>query len=99
MSGQLFALYQHQLCTAQWGSQDSRTHSETGVMYTGGVHKRIMHEQYALQTRMIQESITSQWHAGPVAIYSNMTHFHVCHIDVVSVHSNGDTGDSKLTGA
>ena len=40
---QQLALHQRQLCTAQWGSRDSRTHSETGVMYTGAVHKGIMH--------------------------------------------------------
>ena len=34
-----------------------------------------------------------------VSNYSNTTHFHVGHIDEVSVHSNGDTGDSKSTGA
>ena len=35
----------------------------------------------------------------PVANYSNMTHFNVGHIDEVSVCSNGDTGDGKLTRA
>ena len=32
-------------------------------------------------------------------IYSNMTHFLVGHNDEVSVHSNGDIGDSELTRA
>ena len=31
-----------------------------------------------------------------MAIYSNMTHFTVGHIDEVSVCSNGDTGDGNL---
>ena len=34
-----------------------------------------------------------------VAIYSNMTHFHVGHFDDVIARSNRDTDDSKLTGA
>ena len=52
-----------------------------------------------LKDSLIQECITSQCHAQPVAIYSNMTHFHVGHIDEVSVCSNGDISDIKLTGA
>ena len=52
-----------------------------------------------LKDRLIQECITSQCHAQPVAIYSNVTHFHIGHIDEVFVRSNGDTGDSKWTGA
>ena len=48
---------------------------------------------------MIQVCITSQCHAQPVAIYSNKTHFHVGHIDEVSVCSNGDTGVGKSTRA
>jgi len=31
--------------------------------------------------------------------YSNTTHFNVGHIDEVSVRSNGDIGDNKLTRA
>ena len=46
---------------------------------------------------MIPEYITSLCHAWSVAIYSNMTHFTVGHIDEFSVHSNGDSGDSKWT--
>ena len=34
---------------------------------------------------------------GVVSIYSNLTHFLVGHFDEISVCSNGDTGDSKLT--
>ena len=52
-----------------------------------------------LKDSLIQECNTSQCHARPVVIYSNMTHFTVGHFDEVSVHSNGDTGDSKWTGA
>ena len=48
---------------------------------------------------MIQELITSQYHAQPVAIYSNVTHFTVGHFDEVSVRYNGDIDDSKLTRA
>ena len=44
-------------------------------------------------------NLTSQCHAQPVTIYSNTTHFHVGHIDEVSVHSNEHTDDSKLTRA
>ena len=52
-----------------------------------------------LKDSLIQECITSQCHVQPVAIYSNTTHFHVGHFDEVSVHCNGDTDDSKSTGA
>ena len=52
-----------------------------------------------LKDSLIQECITSQCHAQPVAIHSNLTHFLVGHFDEVSVCFNGDTGDSKLTGA
>ena len=51
-----------------------------------------------LKDSLIQECITPQCHAQPVAIYSNKTHFHIGHIDEVSVRSDGDTGDSKWTG-
>ena len=52
-----------------------------------------------LKDSLIQECITSHCHEWPVAIYSNTTHFHVGHINEVSVHSNGDTGDGKLIGS
>ena len=52
-----------------------------------------------LKDSLIQECITSQCHAWSVDIYSNMTHFHVGHLDDVIACSYGDTGDGKLTGS
>ena len=40
--------------------------------------------------------MTSQCHAQPVAIYNNITHFHVGHFDGAITCSNGHTGDGKL---
>ena len=60
-------------------------------------------EQVVTCLRNLEQSLcsnlASRCHAQPVAIYSNTTHFHVGHIDEVSVCSNGDTGDGKSTRA
>ena len=64
-------------------------------MYTGAVRKC---QLSALEEQTRYRSALHH-NVQPVAIYSNMTHFHVSHFDDVITYSNGETGDSKLTGA
>ena len=68
-------------------------------MYTGGVRKCQTVHAVHLKDILMRECIASQWDTWPVAIYSNMTHFNVGHNDEVSVRSNGDIDDIKLTWA
>ena len=66
-------------------------------MYTGVVRKCETVHAVHLKNILIRECIASQCYIWPVAIYSNMTHFNVGNNDEVSVRSNGDIDDIKLT--
>ena len=68
-------------------------------MYTGG---DVNVKQFSAPEGQLDTGvhyITMSCTACSCYIYSNMTHLHVGHFDDVTACSNGDTGDSKSTGA